>query len=78
MNYFASEVGLTKQTRELWAKRPAEHVYTMREFDPKPYVKPVYTKPKNYSEPTKFSKVTLDALQDFHRNRLFSIVGGMS
>ncbi len=81
-NYFASEVALTPQTRKLWENKPVEHVYPMPEFDQayrKPHAERITqdNKPAAKIKIKKLSKVSREALDEFQRNRLFSVIRGM-
>lgn len=74
-NYYASEHGLTKQTKVLWENKPGGHVYPVADFDPKPYVKPKYMKqPKNIS----IVKISEEEVETFQMQRIFAAIRGMN
>lgn len=80
MNYFATELGLTKATKALLAKGVPHFVYPTPDFDPKPRKRPMhlvevkrYVK-KGYDKPKVLSKVGQEALEEFQLNRIFSVI----
>lgn len=66
-NYFATELGLTKATRELLAKGVPHFVYPTPDFAPKPYVKP-----KSFTHWRK--RGVKKAQFHFQEHRLFTVI----